>query len=445
LFNDSLSASWESPPIPSAAEFRPADRGALSVAGFGADTIFLSSNQTSNLTGFTLFTPSSGDLPQSGLGLGRNSTFLDGLFDAGKIASRTWSLFWGPEGGDAADNMNGSLTLGGYDMAKMIGPNITQPFSSRADMSKCPSSFIVFVTDILVKHSNGTTTSLFGNGKGTTLRTCIKPDIPLITFPSDIWNAFSAAIDGTYIGPSESYKLWGMDYATQGIFDGDLQFVLSSGLELTVPNSQLVVPDVHIDKQGQMHIPNNTMKEVLVYNLENSNVDDMPLLGQVFLTSVYLHVDNEREQFTLWQANSTTDEDLIAVQSTSFSACNSTNGASNSSGQIPSTPSKKKLSAGAIAGAVLSSVLVVAMGFVTWYVLARRKYSRVPSETKRESLLYDTHKEMVVTGCGPMGKSELHATSRIGPQEVEGVQIHEVPPGNVSPRYELDANIGTRR
>ncbi len=77
--------------------------------------------------------------------------------------------------------MDGSLTLGGYDMAKFIGPNMTQPISSLADMTQCPSSFIVFVADILV-----TATSLFGSAKGTALRTCIKPDIPLITFPSDI-------------------------------------------------------------------------------------------------------------------------------------------------------------------------------------------------------------------------------------------------------------------
>ncbi len=219
------------------------------------------------MTDFTFFTPSSGDLPQSGLGLGRNSTFLGTLFGTGKIASRTWSLFWGLEGGDTADITDGSLTLGGYDMAKTTGPNITQPFSSLADMAQCPSSLIVFVTDIQVKHSNGTSVSLFGDGKGTALRTCIKPDIPLITFPSDIWSAFKAAIGGTYVGPSNSYKLWGMNYANQDIFDGDLQFVLSSGLELTVPNSQLVVPDVQVDKQGQMQIPNDTIKEILVYTL----------------------------------------------------------------------------------------------------------------------------------------------------------------------------------
>lgn len=90
-----------------------------------------------------------------------------------------------------------------------------------------------------------------------------------------------------------------MDYATQGIFDGDVQFVLNSGLEITVPNSQLVVPDVQIDKYGQMQVPDDTTTEMLVYNLENSNQNDIPLINQVFLISVYMHADNEREHFTL--------------------------------------------------------------------------------------------------------------------------------------------------
>ena len=403
------------------------------------------------MTDFTFFTPSSGDLPQSGLGLGRNSTFLDSLFSAGKIASRTWSLFWGLEGGDHADTVDGSLTLGGYDMAKTTGPNITQPFSSLADMTQCPSSMIVFVTDIQVKHSNGTSTSLFGDGKGNALRTCIKPDIPLITFPSDIWNAFKAAIGGIYIGPSNSYKLWGMKYASQDIFDGDLQFVLSSGLELTVPNSQLVVPDVQVDKEGQMQIPNDTIKEILVYNLEDSNVNDMPLLGQVFLTSVYMHVDNEQEQFTLWQANPTTDEDLVAVQSKSVSACNSTTPTFVGDG-TPSALPKKPLSAGAIAGVVLGSVFVIALGLLVWYLVARRKKGQLPSTARRQSLLHDTHKEMVSAGYGPRHAYEnawqshqLHGTSKLlNPHEAGGVQIHEMHPDHVSPRYELYGSVSSR-
>ena len=345
--------------------------------------------------------------------------------------------------------MDGSLTLGGYDKAKTMGPNATQSFSSLADMSQCPSSFIVFLADILVKHSNDASASLFGNAKGTALRTCIKPDIPLITSPTNIWNAFSAAIGGTYIGPSPSYKLWGMNYATQGIFDGDLQFILSSGLELTIPNSQLVVPDVQVDSQGQMYVSNDTVREILVYNLEDSNINDMSLLGQVFLTSVYMHVDNEREQFTLWQAKPTTDEDLIVVQSASLSSCNSTPAPENPKGEVPSASSKRQISSGAIAGIILGALLAVLTGIILAFLFKRRKGGLDLSVAKRESLQYDTHKEMVLTGWGPRHTFEgvwtpqPHPAAVTGPQEDGGAQIHELHPGNTSPRYELAAPVAT--
>jgi hypothetical protein len=446
--------------VPSAAEFRAADKGALSITAFGEDDISVT-NEDRNLENFTFFTPSSGNLPQSGLGLGRNSTFLESLFNAGKIASRTWSLLWGLEGGDKPDTLDGSLKLGGYDKAKTTGPNIAQPFSSLADMGQCPSSFIVFIADIVVKHSNGTEISLFGNAKGTALRTCIKPDILLITFPKAIWEAFSSAIGGTFIGPSQSYKLWGMDYDTQGIFDGDLQFALSSGLELTVPNNQLVVPNVQIDKEGRMQIPNDTMDEILVYNLENSNLDDMPLLGQVFLTSVYMHVDNEREQFTLWQAKPTTDEDLVLVHSTGTKACDSNGSGGSNGGGTTSPPPKNSLSAGAIAGIVAGIILGLAafIGLVFWYLGARRRRAAAAAAAgsiypNRKSLLYDTHKEMTVVsgGHGRRGAFEKSSRSRSrveyeerGPQEVEGVQVHEIySDTGALPRYELDGGMPTR-
>ena len=235
-------------------------------------------NSTVNISSFPLFAPTTGALPQFGLGLGRNSTFLEYLYRSKQIASRSWSLFWGLEGGGPSSQMNGSLTFGGFDQAKTTGANLTQAFSSLADMTVCPSSMIVFITDVQVKFPNGTSSSLFESAEGTAMRSCIKPDIPLITFPSNVWQAFSAVAGGNYIAPSESYKLWGMDYATNGVFDGDLSFCFSSGLEVTVPNSQLVVPDVQINQAGQMDIPDRNTREILIYNLESSNVDDMPLL-----------------------------------------------------------------------------------------------------------------------------------------------------------------------
>ena len=392
------------------------------------------------------------ELPQSCLGLGRNSTILESLFRAGKIASQTWSLFWGLEGADSANAMDGSLTLGGYDRAKTAGPNLTQAFGSLRDMTLCPSSLIVSITDILVKHSNGTATSLFANATGTALRACIKPDIHLISLPRDIYYAFTEAIGGTYIGPggtyngqSSSYKPWGMEYETQGVFGGDLQFVLNSGLELTIPNHQLVVPDVQITGDGRTHIPTDSVREVLVSNLESSNLVDMPELGQVFLTSAYMHVDNEREQFSLWQANPNTAEELVAIDGTSLSTCNPT---SPPSEETNSEPSTRPLSASAIAGVTVGTVfgLAFVIGFLFLYIRVSRKKKEARRKAARKSLPYDTYKETVLPGHGVRRPWHIwpRPASERGPPELEGNPVHELQPGNVSHPHELDAGIAAR-
>lgn len=45
----------------------------------------------------------------------------------------------------------------------------------------------------------------------------------------------------------------------------------------------------------------------------HKNAGDFPLLGQTFLTSAYIMVDYDKNEFTLWQANATSDEDLVVM------------------------------------------------------------------------------------------------------------------------------------
>ncbi|KAI9874546.1 MAG: hypothetical protein M1823_007660, partial [Watsoniomyces obsoletus] len=53
------------------------------------------------------------------LGLGSNSTYLNGLKQSSQIGSRVWSIFWGRMWTD--DNpLDGSIVFGGYDQRKII-------------------------------------------------------------------------------------------------------------------------------------------------------------------------------------------------------------------------------------------------------------------------------------------------------------------------------------
>lgn len=327
-----------------------------------------------------IFTPSSNTLPQSALGLGRNSTFIETLHDAQLIASRTWSLFWGLEGADPSSQMEGSLMFGGYDRAKTTGPNMTRAFSSLEDQASCPSSMIVTVANIILTFANGTSTSLM-SPPSTAFSACVKPDIPLLTLPTDVFTTFSTSIGGTYLAPSESYKLWGMDFAASGIFDGTLTYTFSSGLSITIPNSQLVVPDVQVSTTGTTFIPDPSTRELLIY-ADPVTGSDMPLLGQVFMTAAYLHVNNDKQEFTMWQAQPTTETDIVIVGDNCIAA-----DAAPSSVPRPQTqPSAKPtLTSAQLAGIALSGAACILLTTLAGYFyLIRRHRRRLALESSKE-------------------------------------------------------------
>lgn len=348
------------------AEFRAADDGLNSVVALGEDFIAIGKQDIS----IKIFTPSTSTLPQSALGLGRNSTFIETLYDNQMVASRTWSLFWGLEGGSPGEQMDGSLIIGGYDRAKTAGPNMTQTFSSFADQALCPSSMIVDVADISVTFANGTSTSLLDT-TSTGFRACIKPDIPLLTLPTDIFTAFSDSIGGTFIAPSESYKLWGMDFAASGVFDGDLTYTFASGFQITIDNGQLVVPDVQVTDAGATFIPDEAVRELLIY-ADPVTGSDMPLLGQVFMTSAYLHVNNDDQEFTMWQSQPTGKQDIVTVGD----ACIL---------ETVSGPSQSTLSPAQFAGIAISGVVAIAFSALCGYWYLRRRRMRKDLESMKEA------------------------------------------------------------
>lgn len=125
-----------------------------------------------------------GYYPQVALGLGFNSTILHALKDSGRIASRSWSMFWGRTGATADTQLNGNFVLGGYDRAKVSGPNHTRPLTHSG--SVCPTAMLITITDIKLNLANGTDVSLFGGAASTAMSACIVPDYPvLMTIPFD--------------------------------------------------------------------------------------------------------------------------------------------------------------------------------------------------------------------------------------------------------------------
>lgn len=209
----------------------------------------------------------------------------------------------------------------------------------------------------------------------------------------------------------------------------------SSGLQVTVPNDQFMVPFVTIDRNGS-RIFNNSQKEFLF----NGVADQQRTLGRYFLTAAYLMVNYDANTFTLWQANPSITSQLVPVigKSTNSEACTSTAGTAQPSATdtvgLPSgsPPSQSGSLSGGIVAAI-AVVSVVAVGLLTlwaYFVIGARKrrgqVRLVEGTTPAQQSVLEQSKH----GFRQTRIHEMHSESR--PYEV---------PGSEAMVYELEGRV----
>jgi hypothetical protein len=146
-------------------------------------------------------------------------------------------------------------------------------------------------------------------------------------------------------------------------------------------------------------------------------------------------VDNDREQFTLWKARATTDSKIVAISAPN---CQNqiTAAAPSSTSQLNPTSSQSaadaatfhtSVSKGAIAGAVIGGLAVIALFFLGFLFLRKRVWARVqqiePTGDSGESRRPES---------SMLHKPEL-AADRQSPQEMPSVQD----PGYTLPPHEM--------
>ena len=154
-------------------------------------------------------------------------------------------------------------------------------------------------------------------------------------------------------------------------YPGSLQVSLSNGPSVTIPNDLLFVPQQSIQWDSGAITSNQSMLTMLVETLPDGADREIPVLGRNFLEYVYLFVDLDANTFTLWEANVTSDTNLVAVGGDCSS---STSGAQNTTAATnPSTATPASLSTGAIAGIAVGGVAVIALIVAVVFVLLRRR------------------------------------------------------------------------
>ena len=157
---------------------------------------------------------------------------------------------------------------------------------------------------------------------------------------------------------------------------------------MRIPNNQLVQPEIHEDEDG-IQFYNISARGIAIDSLQGGNSDDLPKLGQTFLTSAYLFVEPDEDRFTIWQANPTSDQDIIPQIGEGSSLCSSAV-ASATAVRQPPTPtsfgvdprvvSNKSSNTGAIVGGVVGGVAAITILVAFAVFLLRRRRSRSAPE-----------------------------------------------------------------
>ncbi|CAM1508966.1 Fc.00g027050.m01.CDS01 [Cosmosporella sp. VM-42] len=330
--------------------------------------------------------------PQNIIGMGPGSTLMSSLVNAGRISARAFGFWYGLEGVLDRDQAQGSFVLGGYDKAKTYGDGLPLTFTVDKD---CPTGMVVNIQDILLNFRNGTDSSIFPSGGGTVLKACLDPERPvLMEMPKDPY--FNTLIDA--IDNEEVMRTPGLDYQNivlnpkRTIYDGDMSFKFDSNLQITIPNHQLLVPERLINSKGRL-VPNATRPVIRLNPPEDSNKNILPVLGRYFFTGAYVLSNQDANEFKLYEANPTSDEDLVAVnakneavdsQATCTVLPTAPAEAGQGDGKDDGSSSDSGLSSGAIAGIAVGVVVPALIGMVLlwWWCMKRKKLSSGKGESE---------------------------------------------------------------
>lgn len=223
-------------------------------------------------------------------------------------------------------------------------------------------------------------------------------------------------------------------------FEGGILFDLGDGVQINITNDLLVFPQQTVSDQGAI-ISSSAISEILMS--PDFIKQTVPKLGQQFFSAAYIFVDHESDTYTLWAANATSDHDLVAVGE----GCADTRAGTDST-----TSSKgKSMSAGDIAGAVIGSLVGVAL-IVTLAAMMvirrkRRRQQKVvnspaeqprldPNGSKQELAADDSRHELPARR--PLIEMDDGRTSLLE-LETSPKALHEAPSGSMPSRRQVSS------
>lgn len=140
----------------------------------------------------------------------------------------------------------------------------------------------------------------------------------------------------------------------------------------------------YIDKEGSIK-SNSSQTIIRINGLQSTTAQAIPKLGRYFFTSAYLHSNEDAGKFTIWKANPTSDEDIVAVDEKNAIVttipCQPTAIPSATTPPAAPTDTKSGISTGAIAGIAVGAVAAVAaVAVISWLLWRKKKKAAAAKE-----------------------------------------------------------------
>jgi hypothetical protein len=225
-----------------------------------------------------------------------------------------------------------------------------------------------------------------------------------------------------------------------------LSLILDGTSKFTLSNDILILPREYVASDGAFQTDSSS-PGILFSPTSNDNVNDVSIIGRPFFSAAYIMVDLDAETWTIWQANATTETQLVSVGGdcaekpkvntappkitpADVSATNETSINNTNSSATPASADRAStgLGAGAIAGIALGvlfgSGLLAGALVICWL---RRKRQRRRS-TGNEADIALT-KYMYGRESGGLTTPTCHEKSADSAQELSSSRLlaHELP------------------
>ncbi|KAI9659023.1 MAG: hypothetical protein M1821_001983 [Bathelium mastoideum] len=279
--------------------------------------------------------------------------FLPSAVNQSLIPSRSWGYTAGAS--YRLQQVDGSLTLGGYDASRFEQSNVTFPFGP--DDSR---SLVVNVLSILAESTLSGTANMMSD----TILSFIDSTVPEIWIPQAACDQFESHFGLQYDPQTDRYVVNDTIHSQLKTLNPTITFRLAID-SLGATFQDIILPYAAFDLQASYPIYENPTNYFPIRRAANST---QYTIGRTFLQEAYVIADYDRQQFSVNQASfpasgTLPPQHIVAIHPPGSGANNSSSNSGSSSG----------LSGGTIGGIVVGAVAAIAIVAALIFFLLRRK------------------------------------------------------------------------